>query len=77
MNSGFSLTSASNGTPGTNLDPGDRRSSFDFTYRLPKLRNWVTFYADGFHGRSIFPDRVLGSLGMECWPLLSAIADIA
>jgi hypothetical protein len=44
----FSLTSASNGNPGTNLDPGDRRSSFDFTYRLPKLRNWVTFYVDGF-----------------------------
>jgi hypothetical protein len=36
-----------NGTPGTPQDPGDRRSGFDFSYRLPLLRNWATFYADG------------------------------
>jgi len=36
-----------NGTPGTAQDPGDRRSGFDFSYRLPLLRNWATFYADG------------------------------
>jgi len=29
-------------------DPGDRRSGVDFTYKLPKLRNWVTFYGDAF-----------------------------
>jgi membrane-associated phospholipid phosphatase len=44
----FSLTSTSNGFPGGTSDPGDRRSSFDFNYRLPGLRNWVTFYVDGF-----------------------------
>jgi capsule assembly protein Wzi/PAP2 superfamily protein len=27
-------------------DPGDRRSSFDFTYRIPGLRNWLTLYND-------------------------------
>jgi hypothetical protein len=37
-----------NGDPGTPQDPGDRRSGFDLSYRLPKLRHWVTFYADGF-----------------------------
>jgi membrane-associated phospholipid phosphatase len=37
-----------NGNPGTSQDPGDRRSGFDLTYRLPLLRNWATFYADGF-----------------------------
>jgi hypothetical protein len=37
-----------NGNPGTPQDPGDRRSGFDLSYRLPKLRHWVTFYADGF-----------------------------
>jgi hypothetical protein len=37
-----------NGTPGTSRDPGDRRSGFDLSYRLPLLRNWATFYADGF-----------------------------
>ena len=36
-----------NGTPGTARDPGDRRSGFDLSYRLPLLRNWATFYADG------------------------------
>jgi membrane-associated phospholipid phosphatase len=43
-----SIFSSGNGNPGTSQDPGDRRSGFDLTYRLPKLRNWMTFYADGF-----------------------------
>ena len=43
-----SVFSFGNGNPGTPQDPGDRRSGFDLSYRLPKLRNWVTFYADGF-----------------------------
>jgi len=38
----------SHGLPGTPQDPGDGRSGFDLTYRLPFVRNWVTFYADGF-----------------------------
>ena len=37
-----------NGAPGSAQDPGDRRSGFDLSYRLPGLRNWATFYADGF-----------------------------
>jgi hypothetical protein len=28
-------------------DPGARFGSFDFNYRLPYLRNWLTLYADG------------------------------
>lgn len=43
-----SLLSLANGLPGTPQDPGDRRSAMDWTYRLPKLRNWVTFYGDAF-----------------------------
>jgi membrane-associated phospholipid phosphatase len=27
-------------------DPGDRRAGFDFSYRIPHLRNWLTLYAD-------------------------------
>jgi hypothetical protein len=27
-------------------DPGERHSSFDFTWRLPRLTNWVTLYSD-------------------------------
>jgi len=29
-------------------DPGDRKSGFDFSYRVPGLRNWLTLYGDFF-----------------------------
>ncbi len=29
-------------------DPGDRRSGVDFIYRIPGMRNWLTFYGDAF-----------------------------
>ncbi|MGB8130322.1 MAG: capsule assembly Wzi family protein [Candidatus Angelobacter sp.] len=53
---GFPLTlktvlrtySPSNTIPGAPDDPGDRRSAFDFSYRLPGIRNWATLYADSF-----------------------------
>jgi hypothetical protein len=34
--------------PGSSCDPGDRRSSVDFSYRVPGLRQWLTFYGDAF-----------------------------
>jgi len=43
-----SLLSSGNGTPGTSSDPGDRRSGLDWSYRLPRLRDWLTFYGDAF-----------------------------
>ena len=33
--------------PGSAADVGDRRSGFDFSYRIPGLRNWVILYNDG------------------------------
>jgi hypothetical protein len=42
------MFSSGNGAPGSSGDPGDRRGGFDFTYRVPKLRNWLTFYGDTF-----------------------------
>jgi hypothetical protein len=37
----------SNGDTGPGeTDPGDRKSGFDFSYRLPGLRNWLTLYSD-------------------------------
>src|SRR6266478_4036604 len=33
------------GGPG---DPGDRRSGVDFSYRIPGLRKWLTFYGEAF-----------------------------
>jgi hypothetical protein len=43
-----SLLGLGNGLPGTPQDPGDRRSALDWTYRLPRLRKWLTFYGDAF-----------------------------
>jgi membrane-associated phospholipid phosphatase len=35
--------------------PGNEHSAFDLSYRLPKLRNWLTFYCDGFTGDQLSP----------------------
>jgi membrane-associated phospholipid phosphatase len=71
-----SLFSTRNGTPGCfeiskvcpQIDPGDRRSGFDMAYRLPGLRNWVTFYTDSFSDDEISPlayfDRSANSAGL-------------
>jgi membrane-associated phospholipid phosphatase len=29
-------------------DPGDRKGGFDFRYRVPGLRNWLTIYSDSY-----------------------------
>jgi hypothetical protein len=42
-----SLFSTSNSNPGTANKPGSRRSGLDFSYRIPGLRNEMTFYAEG------------------------------
>jgi hypothetical protein len=34
--------------PGSASDVGDRRGGFDFTYRVPGLRDWLTLYGDFF-----------------------------
>lgn len=40
----FSVTSPTNETPAN--DPGKRTGGFDFSYRLPFVRNWLMLYAD-------------------------------
>jgi membrane-associated phospholipid phosphatase len=35
-------------TPGSTNDVGDRRGGFDLKYRIPGLRDWLTYYADAF-----------------------------
>jgi membrane-associated phospholipid phosphatase len=42
-----SLFSTSNTNPGTPNKPGSRRAGLDFSYRIPGVRNGLTFYADG------------------------------
>jgi hypothetical protein len=48
----FKSYSLGNGAPlaaqGAPSDPGDRRSSVDFSYRIPGMRKWLTFYGDAF-----------------------------
>ncbi len=42
-----SLFSTGNTLAGNPLKPGARRSGLDFSYRIPGLRNGMTFYAEG------------------------------
>jgi len=44
------LTSTSSPNAGGvgRADPGDRKGGFDFRYRVPGLRNWLTLYADSY-----------------------------
>jgi membrane-associated phospholipid phosphatase len=53
-----SLTSTTSSTnPGFNLrrSPGVRHSSFDFSYRVPGLRNWLTLYSDSIVHDDVSP----------------------
>jgi hypothetical protein len=49
-----SFFSTSN-TVGRGQDPGDRRSTVDFTYRLPGFRKWLTLYDDSFVEDEVSP----------------------
>jgi len=46
----FSTTNTGGG-----LDPGDRRSTFDFSYHIPGLRKWLVLYEDSFVEDEISP----------------------
>jgi membrane-associated phospholipid phosphatase len=43
-----SLISRENETMGAPNKPGNRTSGLNFSYRLPRLRNWLSFYGDGY-----------------------------
>jgi hypothetical protein len=51
----FLHTYTTNGIPGGRSDPGDRRSTFDFTYRVPGLRDYLTIYADSLVEDEVSP----------------------
>jgi hypothetical protein len=46
LRSFFSTAAPNSHVKFSNQDPGDRLGGFDFTYRLPFVRNWLTLYAD-------------------------------
>ena len=54
------------GPPGIGLSEplGDGRSVVDFSYRLPKLRNWLTLYGEGFSEDEVSP---LNTAGKSVW----------
>lgn len=47
LKSFFSLSSPTNGDKLGPNDPGARFGAFDFSYRPPYMRKWLTLYADG------------------------------
>ena len=47
LKSFFSISSPTNGDKLGRDDPGARFGAFDFSYRLPFVRRWLTLYADG------------------------------
>jgi hypothetical protein len=55
LRSFFSLQGVSAEEKSSRLDPGARFSSFDFSYRLPLLRNWLTLYTDSFAHDDVSP----------------------
>jgi membrane-associated phospholipid phosphatase len=58
------------GPAGSNAYPGDRLNALDFTYRIPKLRNWLTMYGDGYANDQIiflptgYPERAVWLAGI-------------
>ena len=46
LRSFFSLTAPTPAVKDTSADPGARFGAFDFSYRLPFVRNWLTLYSD-------------------------------
>jgi membrane-associated phospholipid phosphatase len=61
---GRSLLSAGNAGPGTPNKPGNRTSAMDFSYRLPRLRDWVTFYGEAYTDDQFSP---IGYMDRSAW----------
>ena len=64
----FSVSNGPSTTALRPIGPGDRRSFFDLTYRVPGLRKWVEYYADGFtedqYSPVAYPDRSAWDTGV-------------
>ena len=55
LHSFFSFQNVSIAEKNSRDDPGYRLGNFDFSYRLPHLRNWVTIYSDSITHDSVSP----------------------
>ena len=47
--------SAGNTLAGLDDKPGDRRSGFDINYKIPKLRDWLSYYLEEFSEDEVSP----------------------
>jgi hypothetical protein len=59
-----SLFTTGNEFAGGPSKPGDRRSGLSFSYRLPRLRNWLTLYSDGFTDDEFSP---IAYVNLSAW----------
>jgi hypothetical protein len=55
LKSFFSLSAPTPAVKHSRRDPGARFGSFDFTWRLPYMRHWVTLYTDSFVHDDVSP----------------------
>jgi hypothetical protein len=55
LRSFFSLTAPQPAGKNSPQDPGARFGTFDFSYRLPFLRNWLTLYSDSLVHDDVSP----------------------
>jgi hypothetical protein len=55
LKSFFSVSNVSNAEKNSREDPGARFASFDFSWRLPYLRRWLTLYTDSFVHDDVSP----------------------
>ncbi len=55
LRSFFSTAGTNPGSKFSIYDPGARFSAFDFTYRVPFVRNWLTLYTDSFSHDDVSP----------------------
>ena len=76
LKSFFSLSSPTTERNSAANDPGARFGAFDFSYRLPFLRKWLTLYTDGEVHDDVSPDRRATSRGMASGPLLSHVPGV-
>ena len=59
------------------VDPGKRFNGFNFSYRLPGLRNWLTIYADGMANDEPNPIAYPRAVRLESWSILSPVSQAA
>ena len=55
LKSFFSFQNVSAAEKASRNDPGARFGAFDFNYRLPYMRNWLTLYSDSFAHDDVSP----------------------